>query len=100
MASVKWLKSIRLINSEFNGPFQSIDYIYYPHVDNDLDAYPVTNQHVNSTIQNPVDMDILSTGTQTINGLAWTGEGSITKVEISTDNGETWSNVSLSHPKK
>ncbi|WP_227936943.1 sulfite oxidase [Alkalihalobacillus deserti] len=95
MASVKWIKQIRLINGKFKGPFQSVDYVFYPHVDNDEDAYPVTMMHVNSTIQKPLDRQILTTGTHLIKGIAWTGKETISKVEISTDNGETWSNIEL-----
>ncbi|MFD2046480.1 hypothetical protein ACFSTA_19250 [Ornithinibacillus salinisoli] len=46
--------------------------------------------NVNSTIQNPLHMDVLNEGKQEISGIAWTGEGIIKKVEISFDNGSTW----------
>lgn len=93
MASVKWIKQIRIIDSTFTGPFQSIDYVYYPNIENDLHAFPVTTMHVNSTIQKPLNMELLNTGTILIKGIAWTGRGYITKVEISTDDGDTWTNV-------
>ncbi|MCK2021218.1 molybdopterin-dependent oxidoreductase [Peribacillus frigoritolerans] len=90
MASVKWIKQISVINSKFNGPFQTIDYVYYPNKDNDLDAYPVTTININSTIQKPLDMEFVNTGKHLIRGIAWTGKGVITKVEISIDGGYTW----------
>lgn len=90
MASVKWVKSINVIGSEYKGPFQSVDYVYYPNKENDNDAYPVREINVNSTIQKPLDMEILSPGKQIVKGIAWTGKGKISKVEISTDNGKTW----------
>ncbi|MFP7300196.1 sulfite oxidase [Neobacillus niacini] len=96
MASVKWIKQISVIASDFNGPFQSIDYQYYPNQDNDNGAYPVTTIHVNSTIQKPLDMAKLNTGTHVIKGIAWTGKGKISKVEISTDHGDTWVEGKLS----
>jgi DMSO/TMAO reductase YedYZ molybdopterin-dependent catalytic subunit len=83
MASVKWIKQISIIGSNFIGPFQSIDYVYYPNQGNDYDAFPVT-------IQKLLDMSILNTGKHVIKGLAWSGNGFITKVEISTNNGHTW----------
>ncbi|WP_173918195.1 sulfite oxidase [Halobacillus sp. Marseille-Q1614] len=95
MASVKWIKQIRVIESEFEGPFQSIDYIYYPNKDDNEGAFPVTTLNVNSTIQKPVDHDKLDTGQHTIKGIAYTGEGKITQVEISTDGGKSWTNASL-----
>lgn len=98
MASVKWIKQISVIDSQFNGPFQTIDYMYYPNQENNDGAYPVTTMNVNSTIQKPLDMAKLNTDTHYIKGIAWTGKGYITKVEISTDNGSTWSNAKLNDP--
>ncbi|WP_216667814.1 sulfite oxidase [Sporosarcina jiandibaonis] len=95
MASVKWIKQITVINQSFKGPYQSIDYVYYPHKETNEDARPVTTMNVNSTIQKPLDRDILDTGKHLIKGIAWTGKGTITKVEVSTDNGQTWSNVKV-----
>ncbi|WP_308314688.1 molybdopterin-dependent oxidoreductase [Bacillus sp. V3-13] len=95
MASVKWIKQISIINSKFIGPFQTIDYVYYPNKQNDAGAFPVTNINVNSTIQNPLNLEILNTGTHLIRGIAWTGMSFITKVEISFDNGRTWLDTTL-----
>lgn len=95
MASVKWIKQIIVIDGVFNGPFQSIDYVYYPYKESNKEAWPVTNMNVNSTIQKPLDMEILNLGKHNIKGIAWTGKGSITMVEVSIDSGQTWSNVKL-----
>jgi DMSO/TMAO reductase YedYZ molybdopterin-dependent catalytic subunit len=95
MASVKWLKQITVMDTEFKGPFQSIDYVYYPNKKTNADAYPVTTLNVNSTIQKPLHLEILGTGKHIIKGIAWTGKGVITKVEISIDNGETWSEANI-----
>jgi DMSO/TMAO reductase YedYZ molybdopterin-dependent catalytic subunit len=100
MASVKWIKQITVINQNFTGPFQSIDYVYYPHKETNKDARPVTTMKVNSTIQKPLDRDILNTGKHFIKGIAWTGKGTIRKVEISTDNGQTWSNAKVDNRNK
>ncbi|MFL6558070.1 MAG: sulfite oxidase [Bacillus sp. (in: firmicutes)] len=100
MASVKWIKQISVIGSKFNGPFQSIDYVYYPNQENDHDAFPVTTINVNSTIQKPLNMSILNTGKHIIKGIAWTGKGFITKVEISTNNGHTWVNTKVNYTDK
>jgi DMSO/TMAO reductase YedYZ molybdopterin-dependent catalytic subunit len=90
MASVKWIKKITVIDKEFKGPFQDIDYVYYPNKENDSGKFPVTNIKVNSTIQFPLNMQLLSAGIYEINGIAWTGKGEIVKVEISIDGGQTW----------
>ncbi|WP_409274885.1 sulfite oxidase [Neobacillus sp. SCS-31] len=99
MASVKWIKQIRVIDSTFKGPFQTIDYVYYPNKENNLDAFPVTSINVNSTIQKPLDMKILNTGKHLIKGIAWTGNGFISKVEISVDGGITWRLATSEHVK-
>jgi DMSO/TMAO reductase YedYZ molybdopterin-dependent catalytic subunit len=31
MASVKWLQQIIVMDQSFTGPFQEVDYVYYPH---------------------------------------------------------------------
>ena len=97
MASVKWIKQIQVINSTFTGPFQTSDYMYYPNKETDKDAFPVTTLNVNSTIQKPLNMDILNTGKHLIKGIAWTGKGSITKVEISVNNGSSWKSAVVNH---
>jgi DMSO/TMAO reductase YedYZ molybdopterin-dependent catalytic subunit len=99
MASVKWIKQISVIGSQFNGPYQNIDYVYYPNEDNDNGAHPVTTINVNSTIQKPLDMARVNTGKHVIKGIAWTGNGHITMVEISIDNGNTWSKANVTDPK-
>ncbi|WNQ09581.1 sulfite oxidase [Paenibacillus aurantius] len=90
MASVKWLRSITVIRTPFNGPFQANDYMYYPEKDSDAGKMPVTTIHVDSIIQQPIDWSVLEVGAHQIYGLAWTGTGFITKVEISTDGGNHW----------
>jgi DMSO/TMAO reductase YedYZ molybdopterin-dependent catalytic subunit len=95
MASVKWIRKIIVSDKEFNGPFQAVDYVYYPNQENDNEKVPVTTINVNSTIQYPLNMQLLHTGTYVINGIAWTGEGQISKVEISIDGGQTWNNCKL-----
>ncbi|MGG1399648.1 sulfite oxidase [Bacillus salipaludis] len=95
MASVKWIKKITVIDHEFKGPFQAVDYVYYPKKDSDEGKLPVTTMKINSTIQQPMDRQILDTGVHTIAGIAWTGRGVITKIEVSVDGGLTWSLADL-----
>lgn len=90
MASVKWLNKITAIDYTFKGPFQTEDYVYYPSIDNNKKQFPVTIMNVNSTIQQPIDLSILKTGTHEIKGIAWSGSGSITNVQLSFDKGTTW----------
>jgi sulfane dehydrogenase subunit SoxC len=41
---------------------------------------------------------LAGTGFHEISGLAWTGQGKITKVEVSVDGGETWEEAELQGP--
>ncbi len=97
MASVKWLKNISVIPFNFQGPFQTDDYVYYPYENNDDNKRPVTTINVSSLIQQPIDYQILDKGTHNIDGIAWTGEGKIIKVEVSVDGGKTWQNAELNN---
>ncbi|MBT2722772.1 sulfite oxidase [Bacillus sp. ISL-46] len=100
MASVKWIKKITVIDKEFKGPFQVVDYVYYPNKENDAGKFSVTAANVNSTIQYPLDRQLLHTGIYEIKGIARTGEGKITKVEISLDGGQTWDPCQLNSPSE
>ncbi len=95
MASVKWLKTITVINHPFQGPFQSIDYNYYPYKDSDIGKRPVTTININSTIQQPLEYTALGTGVHQIEGIAYTGQGVITQVEISFNGGKDWEQATL-----
>jgi len=52
----------------------------------------------NSVITSPSGMMEIRHGYQRITGLAWSGHGKISKVEISTDEGRTWKQAHLNHP--
>lgn len=95
MASVKWLKRITVIDHPFEGPYQKLDYHYFPNQDNDEGKVPVTTMRVNSIIQQPLPQSRLDAGVHNIYGIAWTGEGRIEKVEISFDEGRTWEKTLL-----
>ncbi|WP_323744661.1 molybdopterin-dependent oxidoreductase [Thermaerobacillus caldiproteolyticus] len=70
MASVKWLKQIIVTDQPFTGPFQTIDYVYYPYKYSDEDKEPVTTINVNSLIQSPLDYSTHRAGTLLIEGIA------------------------------
>jgi DMSO/TMAO reductase YedYZ molybdopterin-dependent catalytic subunit len=98
MASVKWLNRVTAISDSFEGPFQTLDYNYYPDLKTDIGKYPVTRIRVNSLIQYPLDRSIIKTGIHQIEGIAWTGKGTISRVELSFDIGQTWMAATLRRP--
>ncbi|MBM4194920.1 MAG: sulfite dehydrogenase [Gemmatimonadetes bacterium] len=48
-----------------------------------------------SIITSPVYPDKITRGWRPISGIAWSGRGRITRVEVSTDGGATWRNANL-----
>lgn len=91
MASVKWLCEIRVTTHPFQGTFQTEEYVYYPHSDDDEDKAPVTTININAIIQYPLNCDILQPDDpRLIRGIAWTGEGAVDRVEVSIDGGTHW----------
>jgi DMSO/TMAO reductase YedYZ molybdopterin-dependent catalytic subunit len=99
MASVKWLDKITVLDHP-NGGFHEMDYRIYPATDgkNDSTIQRVTSLKIKSLISTPCKGNILQPGSHTIKGVAWSGDGHITKVEVSTDDDRTWREAKLEAP--
>jgi DMSO/TMAO reductase YedYZ molybdopterin-dependent catalytic subunit len=89
MASVKWLKQIVALNKPYQGFFQRDEYVYKGEL-GVKDGTPVTNMRVRSLILVPHSGSKVTSGEVLISGIAWSGEGHITGVEVSFDLGENW----------
>ena len=59
------------------------------------DTHPVTALNVKSLITAPLDGSTARARALDIKGVAWAGEADITKVEISTDGGNSWQAADL-----
>lgn len=98
MASVKWLTGIRVLSQPFRGFHQSDYYVYVDEgLNNGLPKERVTSLQVKSLVTWPGRGEILTTGRQEIRGMAWSGQGPVTKVEVSTDDGRTWNQANLEY---
>ena len=99
MASVKWLAKIAVMDHP-NGGFHEMDYRIFPATDGEHDAVVerVTSLKVKSLISTPAKGNILQPGAHTIKGVAWSGDGHITKVEVSTDDDRSWREAVLEAP--
>ncbi|WP_167772541.1 sulfite oxidase [Ramlibacter henchirensis] len=99
MASVKWLRAITVLNEPFRGVEQSKVY-RYQQVKGEP-GEPVTFKRVHSLITPPGMPDLitrqrfLAPGRVTLQGVAWSGAGRITRVEVSTDDAATWREATL-----
>jgi DMSO/TMAO reductase YedYZ molybdopterin-dependent catalytic subunit len=93
---VKWLTDITVQEHEATGYYMETAY-RYPirpvrpgEVVAPRDLKPVEAMVVKSLIAHPPQGATISSGTVMVQGVAWTGEGRIVTVEVSTDEGRTW----------
>lgn len=83
MAAVKWLQQIRLLTVPFDGYYQTYHYVYW---DDDYapDGQPLQQMQVRALICSHDEGDRLPLAEVKISGVAWSGYGEVTRVEIST----------------
>jgi DMSO/TMAO reductase YedYZ molybdopterin-dependent catalytic subunit len=98
VASVKWLHRIRAVDEPFMGPFQSLDYVILKKPNGYKHAEPLPPVLINSSVASPTEEQEIPLGKNIINGYAWAGLQSVTKVEISTDGGNHWSDANFVDP--
>jgi DMSO/TMAO reductase YedYZ molybdopterin-dependent catalytic subunit len=91
MASVKWLSRIVVTARPFLGYDQTTDYTFWERRDDLPTLTPITALDVKASIARPAADEIVPAGkAYRITGAAWAGEADVTKVEVSTDAGATW----------
>jgi DMSO/TMAO reductase YedYZ molybdopterin-dependent catalytic subunit len=90
VASVKWLRSMRVIDHAYPGYFQTVKYTVRRSTDGGKRLLPLGPGAVKSEMLQPADNAKLGLGTNRIAGLAWGGEERITRVDVSTDGGRSW----------
>jgi len=99
MTHVKWLRSITVVNRPFRGYQQEPAY----HVTSSEDELgePVTRILPRSLMLPPGIPDFLprsrrlGLGTWVLEGRAWSGQGRVVRVEVSTDGGRSWMDAEL-----
>ena len=99
MNSIKWLVGIHVLDHEFKGFYMTERYQTANEPGSPIPYTYLTKMKVKSIITNPVPGEIIPTSGYTLAGAAWSGEDEVTKVDISTDGGQTWSPVDVLHPK-
>ena len=96
MASVKWLQRIIVTDRPFTGYYQTIDYAYWEKRDDIAELKPLTEMQVKAEIARPAEDEIVPANSSVcVRGGAWACDAEITKVELSTDGGATWSDTKL-----
>ena len=125
--SVKWVSELRVMDSmvtegsldrpESHARWQQESYRFYPADDapreneivEEFDTWEqlesaeiehpyAFDQNVMSVIGSPTGEESVELGKIEIHGVAWAGDDSIARVEISTDGGETWEDTELFGP--
>ena len=90
VASVKWLRSMRVIDQPYAGYFQTTKYSIDRAVAGGKRRLPLGPGVVKSEILQPAAQTVFRGGTHRIAGIAWAGEERIMRVDVSTDGGRTW----------
>jgi DMSO/TMAO reductase YedYZ molybdopterin-dependent catalytic subunit len=104
MASIKWLQRIIVTDRPFTGYYQTIDYAYWQRTDYGhwqrgeeiAELTPLTKMQIKAQIARPTQGETIPANSGVrVHGAAWTSDGEITKVELSTDGGSTWNDAKL-----
>lgn len=90
VASVKWLRRMRVIDHAYPGYFQTVKYSIDRPTAAGKRREPLGPGCVKSEILFPRAGSTLGAGTIRIGGVAWAGEERVTRVDVSTDGGRTW----------
>jgi DMSO/TMAO reductase YedYZ molybdopterin-dependent catalytic subunit len=90
VASVKWLRSMRVIDQVYPGYFQTVTYSVDRVTSTGKRRVPLGPVVTKSEILQPAAGATLNCGTNRIAGIAWAGEQRIEAVDVSTDGGRTW----------
>ena len=99
MCSVKWLAAIHVLDEEFKGFYQIERYRVMNGPDADEFYTYLTGMKVKSIITDPAPGDLVPVGDYVVSGAAWSGESDITRIEVSTDGGETWTDARVTVPR-
>ncbi len=97
MASVKWLHEVRLVSQPFKGFFQNEHYVYWEE-QGTANGEPVSKMRVRSLILSPGEGAELDGGQVEVVGIAWSGSGAVTQVEVSLDGSARWQAAELERP--
>lgn len=96
-ASVKWLRRINVMSEPIMAKDETSKYTdLQPNGEALMFTFPmgvksvVTSPSGNSSMQGP--------GLYQVSGIAWSGSGSIRRVEVSADGGRTWADAALDEP--
>ncbi|MCE4223363.1 sulfite dehydrogenase [Methylobacterium sp. C25] len=94
--NIKWLRRLKFGDQPFMTRWETARYTQLQ-ADGRARQFQL-KQDVNSVITTPSGMMQIRKGYHRISGLAWSGHGRITRVEVSTDGARTWRDTQISLP--
>jgi sulfane dehydrogenase subunit SoxC len=94
--NIKWLRRLKFGDQPFMTRWETARYTQL-RPDGKARQFQL-KQDVNSVITAPSGMMRIKPGSNRITGLAWSGHGRITRVEVSADGGATWAVAALTGP--
>ena len=96
VASIKWLQRIVVTDKPFNGYYQTLDYAFWERRGGNAELVALSEMQIKAEIARPSEGETVSASSNVrVHGAAWTGDGEITKVELSADSGSTWNEAKL-----
>lgn len=88
MASVKWVTRLEVWTRPYDGFWQREEYLYDK--GDGSTPEPVTRVRVRSLIVSPREGERVKPGRVLVEGVAWSGERRVVRVEVAVDGGEHW----------
>ncbi len=97
VSSVKWLRRIEVGDQQWGTKDESVHYVDL--MPDGMHRQYTSVQECKSVVTTPSGGQVLlDKGFYNITGLAWSGRGKITKVDVSVDGGNTWKAARLENP--
>jgi DMSO/TMAO reductase YedYZ molybdopterin-dependent catalytic subunit len=96
VASIKWLQRIIVSDKPFNGYYQTLDYAFWKRRGDTAELTALSQLQIKAQIALPKEGETIPANSNVrVHGAAWTGDGEIAKIELSTDGGSTWNEAKL-----
>ena len=92
--NVKWLRRIELGMAPWMTRWETSKYTD-PRPDHKADMFTFVQQPKSIITTPGYPREVKGRGWHSVNGLAWTGQGKITRVEVSTNGGKSWADAEL-----
>src|SRR5262249_6235994 len=78
-------------DKQFNGYYQTLDYAFWKRAGDEVELKPLSHMQTKAEIARPERGERVPANSKyVIRGAAWTGTGTIAKVEVSVDGGNSW----------